>query len=550
VLSLIVSLLSWALPVRADPAESCRSPRAAVDSLFGWLAPEHHNPTKAARCLERAGRTTRELKEAALRIKLVCEARAIRIDPAQFSDEAGWINPETRRAAFVLSDALPELTVEKQADGNWRFTRATLDAADDLYEQSLAASESRLMRHLPGWLRTKLLEIELWQLGALALIVAAAIVLRQLIRAILKNRLARLAERRGALLVAEIIKVFATPGAALLGAAGLELAYPELGLPLRAALALSSVVRVIVVVAVVLALYRLVDVLAVHLATRAAEGASPLDAQFVPLIKNGLKVVLVLLGLLVLLQNLGVNVASLLAGLGIGGLAVALAAKETIANFLGSVMIYVDRPFRIGDWVKIEDVEGRVEEVGFRTTRIRTLSDSVVALPNARCAEAKIDNFGARRFRRIHATLSLTYDTPVPRIQAFVEAIRAVISAHPKTRKDEYEVHFSSLGSHSLDVMLHCYVEAATWSEELAARHALFLQILRVAEALGVRFAFPTRTLHVETVAAAGAGAVPVEIPPPERLAELVQQFGPGGKAARPKLEITESYASGPVSRR
>jgi len=149
----------------------------------------------------------------------------------------------------------------------------------------------------------------------------------------------------------------------------------------------------------------------------------------------------------------------------------------------------------------------------------------VVTLPNARFMEAKIENFGARRHRRIQATLGFTYDTDVARIRAFAEAVRALLAASPHTRKDKIDVHFAGFGASSLDVFVHFYVSAATWSEELAIRHELFLEMIRAAEALGVRFAFPTRTLHVESLAELGAGPstpAPLE---PARVDEVVASF-------------------------
>lgn len=527
----------------AEPPEGCKSPRDAVDSVFGWLSPEHHNPAKATRCLDRAGRSNREVRESALRIKTVYAARALKIDTARFSEEPGWVNPDTRRAALAPHDALPNLVVERQADGLWRWSRTTLDAVDEIYEDSPLIGERGVVARLPPWLRGRALGLELWQALALVLILVVALVLRRLIRFVMKNRLAGFAERRGARLSAELVKAFATPGAMMIAAVMLRLAYPELGLPLEAALVLSTAARVIVIVALVLVLYRLVDVLAAHLSTRAELSESRLDDQMVPLVRTSLKIVLVFVGLLILLQNLNVNVGSLLAGLGIGGLAMALAAKDTIANFFASVMIFIDRPFRIGDLVKVEDVEGRVEEVGFRSSRIRTLADSLVTLPNARLAEAKIENMGARRHRRMLETFSVTYDTPVERIEAFVEGIRAIVWAAERTRKDKFEVHLSRLADSSLDVTLHCYVEAAEWSDELVARHDILLEVLRLAESLGVRFAFPTRTLHVESLAAVGAELPRPAAPGADRLAPLVDSFAPGGSASRQgSIRITDGH--------
>jgi MscS family membrane protein len=512
------------------PPEHCRTPRAAVESVFGWLSPELNNPAKAARCLDRVGRTSREAREVAARIKAVYEARALRVDPSKLPDEPGWVNPDTGRASLAPHPALPELVVERQADGQWRFTRSSLDQIDDLYDESLIAKERGFVQKLPPWLRVKAGGVEAWQALAILLIFVFGLILRQLIRVVMKNRLAKFAEARGKQLAAEVVKVFATPGAALLGALMLRLAYPELGLPLVAASALSTLARGLVVFAIVLALYRLVDVLSTHLASQASASESRLDNHFVPLIRKALKAVIIFVGLLILLQNLDVNVASLLAGLGIGGLAVALAAKDTIANFFGSVMIFADRPFRVGDWILVEGVEGRIEEVGFRSTRMRTLADSVVTLSNARFMEAKIENFGARRHRRIQATLGVTYDTDVARIRAFADAIRALLVASPHTRKDKIDVHFAGFGASSLDVLVHFYVTAATWSEELAIRHEIFLDIIRAAEALGVRFAFPTRTLHVESLSELGAGPSVPEPLESGRVEEVLASFAASAK--------------------
>ena len=197
-----------------------------------------------------------------------------------------------------------------------------------------------------------------------------------------------------------------------------------------------------------------------------------------------------------------VELRALLTGLGIGGLAFALAAKETLANFFGSVMIFVDRPFQIGDWIVVNGAEGIVEEVGFRSTRIRTFYNSVISVPNAVFTDAKIDNYGQREYRRTVCTLNLTYDTTPEQIQAFCEGIRAIIIANAHTRKDYYEVHMSGFGAHSLDVMVYFFFKVDSWTAELRERHNVYLEIMRLAGDLGVCFAFPTQTLHVDRVAA------------------------------------------------
>jgi MscS family membrane protein len=313
----------------------------------------------------------------------------------------------------------------------------------------------------------------------------------------------------------------------------MALGLPMLGLPVWLSVVLTLAVRVLAASSVVLVAYRFVDVLAESLARKAAGTESRLDDQLVPLVRRALKVSIVAIGAVFVLQNLQIDVASLVAGLGLGGLAFALAAKDTISHVFGSITIFLDKPFQIGDWVDTCGVEGIVEEVGFRTTRVRTFYNSLVSIPNGKLTDAIIDNYGMRQFRRCSTTVSLTYATTPEQMEAFCAGVRAIIAAHPRTRKDAYEVHFSGFGAASLDVMLYFFFSVKSWSEELRARHEVFLDVHRLAERLGVEFAFPTQTLHVETMAAATARSPRVS-PPQADLERAIVDFGPGGGAVVP----------------
>ena len=227
--------------------------------------------------------------------------------------------------------------------------------------------------------------------------------------------------------------------------------------------------------------------------------ASTMDDQLIPIVRRSMKIFVVAIGILFVLHNWDVNITALLAGLSIGGLALALAAQETLKNFFGSIMIFLDRPFQIGDWVSGDGIDGTVEEVGFRSTRIRTFRNSLVTIPNGRLADLTIDNHGLRRYRRFNTHFTITYDTPVPLIELFVEALKKLVEDHPQTRKDYYEVHMHQMDNSSLNILFYIFFEVADWSAELKARHDILLKVLELAENLGVRFAFPTQTLHMET---------------------------------------------------
>jgi len=249
--------------------------------------------------------------------------------------------------------------------------------------------------------------------------------------------------------------------------------------------------------------YRLVDVLTDWLDVKASGTESRLDDQLVPLLRKTLKVFIAVVGAIFVLQNLNVDVGSLLAGLGLGGLAFALAAKDSVANFFGSLVVFVDKPFQIGDWVMIDGIEGTVEEVGFRTTRVRTFYNSLVTIPNAKMTATPIDNYGARRWRRYVANLGLQYDTPPERMEAFCQGVREIIQRLPGMRKDFSCVEFDKYGDSALNVLVYCFMDAADWSEEMRIRTRLNLEMLRLAADLGVSYAFPTRTLHIDSQAKA-----------------------------------------------
>jgi MscS family membrane protein len=197
-------------------------------------------------------------------------------------------------------------------------------------------------------------------------------------------------------------------------------------------------------------------------------------------------------------DRIGLPAYSVLTGLGVGSLAIALAARETLANLFGSIAIMLDRPFRVGDWVILDGYEGTVEDIGFRSTRIRTFYDSQVSVPNATTMNASIDNMGRRIYRRVYTKLRLRYDTPQARLETFLQGIKDLILGAESTRKDSFHVVINDFGASSLDLMLYFFLKVPDWGTELLERERLFLEIVRLAERLEICFAFPTQTLEVE----------------------------------------------------
>ncbi|MGY6214674.1 mechanosensitive ion channel family protein [Methylolobus aquaticus] len=228
--------------------------------------------------------------------------------------------------------------------------------------------------------------------------------------------------------------------------------------------------------------------------------SSSIDSQ---LIRLGLRLLTIIAAIAILIvgaDQIGLPAYSVVAGLGVGGLAVALAGQQTLANLLGSVIIMLEKPFSIGQWIKVDGVEGTVEDVGFRSTRIRTAYDSLVTIPSSELVSSTIDNHDRRRHREVKTVLGLTYDTTPEQLETFVAGVRQLLQEHPGVRKDSVQVAFFDYGPNSLDVLVKFLVRAPDRAAELAERQQVLLAILRLAETHGVRFAFPTQTLHVESL--------------------------------------------------
>ncbi len=225
-----------------------------------------------------------------------------------------------------------------------------------------------------------------------------------------------------------------------------------------------------------------------------------IDSQLIRLVIRLMTIIAAIAILIAGADRLGLPAYSVIAGLGVGGLAVALAAQQTLANLLGSLIIMFEKPFAIGHWIKLKDIEGTVEKVGFRSTRIRTFYNSLVTIPSSQLINSTVDNMELREYRQVKTILNLTYDTPVEKIEEFVEGVKQILETHPDTRKDNIQVFLYEFGPHSLDILLNFFLQVPDRVAELFKRQEILLDILRLVEAKGIRFAFPTQTLHIESL--------------------------------------------------
>jgi MscS family membrane protein len=259
--------------------------------------------------------------------------------------------------------------------------------------------------------------------------------------------------------------------------------------------------KVLVTFDVAWALFNLVGLLETLLAGWVTKTESTLDDQLLPFIRKSIRAFVIFLAAIMTIQNLGYSISGLLASLGIGGLAVALAAKDTLSNIFGSLMILLDRPFHVGDWVKAGDLEGIVEEVGFRSTKIRTFAKTQITVPNNVIANLAVDNMSRRPRRRIKLSIGVTYESSPEQIRKAVEGIRVMLGNHPSIDQEFFLVNFTDFGASSLDILVYCFTKTTVWEEYLEARQDVCLKIMELLDGLGLEIAFPSRSLYIRGAA-------------------------------------------------
>jgi len=360
---------------------------------------------------------------------------------------------------------------------------------------------SILEQYAPEWSRYRVLDIAVWQLAAAFLLVLVGMVARKVSDHILQKRVMPLLERTRVEFDNLTVQAASKPLGWVLLLAGVAGAVWVLALPTEPTNVRRfafAVLKILLVADLLWFLFRFVDVVAVYLARLAGRTESTLDDHLVPLVRKALKVTIGLLLAVWVVQLLGYNISSLLAGLGVGGLAVALALQDTLANFFGSVFIFMDRPFMVGDMVEIEGTQGTVEQIGFRSTRIRTWPATLVSIPNKTVAATKIDNWSRMPKRRVFQTVGVTYETTADQMQEAVAAIRAILQGDDGVDPEYIVVRFSEFGASSLDILVYYFTRAVAYADHMETRERVNLAIMRALRGMGLSIAFPTQTVYFE----------------------------------------------------
>jgi len=502
ILTRLVFFLLFVLSLSTSKAQHDQAtPAAAAYKHSAYLTPGNYNPAKAAQTLY--GAKPDEAVNLAEQLKKVMDAYGLSVDTNQISTDPFFVDTVTKKNICYPFPEYKDIYLQKVGN-NWYYSGQTVEKIPAMYQKVFPKGSATIAHYLKQLGSGVFLGLEQWQwLGFLIIILGAVagyylsyFISGRLVRALTKRRIIQSDANR------KILRSFARLFSLIMAVRLIRSLYPLLLLPLSFNATILMVTGIIQIVFFGFLMYRITEVVALIAAKIAAGTASTLDDQLIPLARKLVKALVIFSTFMLVLGHVGINLTALLAGLSIGGLALAFAAQDSVKNIFGSLMLLLDRSFQIGDQVlipSIDNIEGVVEEVGLRSTRIRTFDNSLISVPNGKLADAAINNLGLRVLRRFKFDIDITYDTPPELIDQFVYGIRELMEIEAMIKKDTIAVHLYSFSASSLKIRCSCYFVTQDFSVELNTRQALILDILRLANLTGVRFAFPTTTMHIES---------------------------------------------------
>ncbi len=408
-----------------------------------------------------------------------------------------------RKQAIIEDDRAfeVEIAIEKNADGAWRFSSQTVRTIDMFYASVADKNvlqgvvefknwRTRLKSVMPNWMAEDFFMFKKGQWAGFIAIFIAAILVLSLIRIILAFYAKQKVNQSFLPFSGTQIYRKTLPFGLLAFSIVWMGCFRFLELDLATFSFLWRTFYILIAITSVWSMLNIVDYVSLHFEKRARESNNKFDDVLVPMLKKTTKVVVVGLGAILIAHSLTFDVASILAGLGIGGVAIALAAKDTISNLFGSVTVIMDRPFLIGDYVILDKgLEGTVEEVGFRSTRIRTPHQSVASLPNNVLANSAIDNFGMRGSRRFRTMLQMDYNTPIEKLEEFCERLRYLCKIHQYVDPASTQVYIHEMSDRSINILFNIFLNTKDGNIELAERHKMIIEILKIANELEIAFA-------------------------------------------------------------
>lgn len=493
---IILCFLLGFIPSVFSQTSNQSTPYNTVYTHLYNLQSDSYNAEEAAKAIHPSF-AAKDRKKIAIKIKQILDANGSFVDLEQIPENPNYSDSTNKNRVFLTPDN-KEIYLEKYGD-KWYYSKTTTNKVNELHRKAFPFGTAFFIKNLPHHKNSRIMGLLEWQWLGILILLLASLLVYYFIRFVASRLIIKGFDRFGKEHFArKVIRPVTVPSGIIAASILINVFYPSLLLGVQTNRVIGIILTILIPLNALYILYQIAHIFGVYLTRIAEKTDSKMDDQLAPIIRKSLKAFIIVIGLVFILQNLNFNITGLLAGLSIGALALALAAQDTVKNFIGSFMIFIDKPFQIGDWISGSDFDGTVEEVGFRATRIRTFRNSVQYIPNGKLADMITDNNGKRKVRRFNTHIAITYDTPPEKIQLFNEGLRQMVLEEPTISNENYHIYLNKMGATSLDILFYVFFDVPEWKDELAAREGVILKIMELAEALDIRFAFPTQTVHIE----------------------------------------------------
>ncbi|MFT5212703.1 MAG: MscS family membrane protein [Polaribacter sp.] len=477
------------------------NPHATLYTHLHFLQSDSYEPKKAAKTI--LGMSEKEAVKKVIKIKKILDGKGLFVNFDIVPKNPNFIDTlslSSNHKYTPFPQRMPEISLEKTGE-KWYYSAETIKKTNAIYSAVFPWYVLKIQDLFPEFGYKKIIGVAYWQLFMVVIFILLGVLLFYLLKKTtfyLLNKIQFRITKSTDISFDAYLKKIARPISLLLVINFIEKVVPSLQFSLETNTRLFLVIEIASVVFWTYVFLNLVHILMKFYTVFATKTENKLDDQLAPILHNFFTGFVIVIGVLSLISLFGVDTTTILAGATIGGLAVALASQDTVKNLIGTIMIFLDKPFHIEDWIEAGEVVGTVEKVGFRSTSVRAADTSVYQIPNSKLSEIVINNKGLRLFRRYNTNLGLRYDTPPQLIEAFVKGVREIVIAHPETRSDSYNVEFTGFGDSALLVMVNVYFKSLAWGIEQSSKHRLHMAILRLAQELGVDFAFPSSTVTIE----------------------------------------------------
>lgn len=508
----LLCFFCWNSCFAQQPTGDLSTPQEVANQHIYYLTEENDVEKAAAALVGDPKKVTEETRKLAIKLKQIFDGKGLMVRADLIPDNPDYIDSTSKNAVYVLfPNELPEIYITRPLIGKdkrdrkyanyWRFDPASVKLIPELHRSVYPLGSHYLLELLPQG-GSSFLGLQAWQYLAIFVLGIIGFLLNFIIWRLLNVLFKLLANTKlgrnhfDSDIITKISRVISY----LVVAYVIFIFFPVLMLPVWISYYFLAFLRVFNTVCAVLVVLNIVELARSYFEAIVSKTESTSDDQLLPIFIRILKVIVIIIGAIYVLDVFNVDLTALIAGLSIGGLAIALAAQDTVKHLIGSVMIYADRPFQLGDFISSGEIVGTVEDIGFRSTRIRTPDSSLISVPNGSLVDMVVNNMGSLKYRRFNTTIGVAYYTPPALIEKFVEGLRAINEAHPLTKSETSFIHLNNMGGSSLDILFIIYFNTTEYASNLILKEEIIFSILNLAEALNVHIAFPSTSVYIESM--------------------------------------------------